>query len=228
MREIRLPEGLHVGHAVRPPPWPVRLPYPAKYELGVVFWHAFVRVSTPNVARPPLTINMKGHGRLKGDHNRIYQTYLLSYLLFRSSLPYFSNPMCCSSTTSAACEDVLAGLSSLGQTKVRLPWRGPTRTSVRWSLAGEPGDPGLTAPGSGLTTLRGGAARSSSAWLLAPERRQHKYQNISLLERSNNTIWLNLYKKNQNLPNLACDLLEDICCTGPGSHQRASISPLAM
>jgi hypothetical protein len=75
MREIRLPEGLHVGHAVRPP-------YPAKYELGVVFLHAFVRVSTPNVARPPLTINMKGHGRLKGDHNRIYQTYLLSYLLF--------------------------------------------------------------------------------------------------------------------------------------------------
>jgi hypothetical protein len=37
---------------------------------------------------------------------------------------------------------------------------------VHWSLAGESGDPGLTA-------LRRGAARSSSACLLTPERRQH-------------------------------------------------------
>jgi hypothetical protein len=79
-------------------------------------------------------------------HNRICQTYLLSYLPFRSSLPYFSNPMCYFSTTSMAWEDVLAGLSSLGQTKVRLPRRGPSRTSVRWSLTGEPGDLVLTAP----------------------------------------------------------------------------------
>jgi hypothetical protein len=128
------------------PPGPVRPPYPAKYELGVVFWHAFVRVSTPNGARPPLPINIKGHGRLKDypQSNLLNLSFIV--FTFSFSLPYFSNPMCCSSTTSAAWEGVLAGLPSLGQTKVRLPRRGPSRVSVRWSLAGEPGDPGLTAP----------------------------------------------------------------------------------
>jgi hypothetical protein len=61
MKEIWLPEGLHVGHAVRPL-------YPTKYELGVVFWHGFVRVWTPNGAGPPLSVNIKVHGRLKEDH----------------------------------------------------------------------------------------------------------------------------------------------------------------
>jgi hypothetical protein len=122
MREIRLPEGLHVGHAVRPPPGPIRPPYLAKYELGVVFWHVFVRVSTPKGVRPPLPINIKGHGRLKGI-SAIESIKLIFYRIYLSVplYPTFSNPMCCSSTTSAPWEDVLAGLPSLGQTKVRLP-----------------------------------------------------------------------------------------------------------
>jgi hypothetical protein len=79
MRELQLPEGLHVGHAVRPPPGPVRPPYPAKYELVVVFWHAFVRVSTPDGARPPLPINIKGHGRLKDPQSNLSN---LSFIVF--------------------------------------------------------------------------------------------------------------------------------------------------
>jgi hypothetical protein len=43
-------------------------PYPANYELGVVFWHAFIKLLTPNGARPPLPVNIKGQGRLKEDH----------------------------------------------------------------------------------------------------------------------------------------------------------------
>jgi hypothetical protein len=41
--------------------------------------------------------------------------------------------MFCSSTTSAAWEDILAGVPSLGQPKVCLPWRGLSRARVRWS-----------------------------------------------------------------------------------------------
>jgi hypothetical protein len=70
-----------------------------------------------------------------------------------------------SSTTYMAWEYILAGLLSLGQPKVCLPQRGPSPAGIRWFLAGEPGD-------SGLTALRGGAARSFSACLLAPKRRQ--------------------------------------------------------
>jgi hypothetical protein len=132
MREIWISEGLHVGHAVRPP-------YPTKYELGVVFWYAFVRVSTPNGARPPLPINIKGNGRLKGYHNRIYPCRIYPF-------PLLFQPHVYSSTTSAAWEDILASLPSLGQPKVRLTRRGPSRVGVRWFLAGEPGDPGLTTP----------------------------------------------------------------------------------
>jgi hypothetical protein len=69
--------------------------------------------------------------------------------------------MSCSSTTSAAREDVIAGLPSLGQPKVCLPRQGPSRVGVRWFLAGESGDPGRPSLQRSLTALRGGAARSS-------------------------------------------------------------------
>jgi hypothetical protein len=54
--------------------------------------------------------------------------------------------MFCSSATSAAQEDVLTSLPSLGQPKVRLPRPGPSQAGIRWFLANKPGDPGLTAP----------------------------------------------------------------------------------
>jgi hypothetical protein len=59
------------------------------------------------------------------------------------SLAYFSDPSCCFPTTSAASEDVLAGLPKLGQPKVRLTWGSPS-VGVRWSSAGEPSDTSLT------------------------------------------------------------------------------------
>jgi hypothetical protein len=90
MREIWLTEGLHVGRAVTA--------LPCQNWLGVVFLHVFGMVSIPNGVRPP-PININGHGRLKGDHNRIYH---LHFYLFTFLSLYFSNPMFCSSTTSVA------------------------------------------------------------------------------------------------------------------------------
>jgi hypothetical protein len=75
-----------------------------------------------------ILIDVKGHGRLKGDHNRIYQ---LHFYLFTFLSLYFSDLMFCSSTTSVAWENVLAGLPSLGQPKVRLSRRGPSRAGGR-------------------------------------------------------------------------------------------------
>jgi hypothetical protein len=67
----------------------VRPPYPAKYELEVVFWHAFVRVSTPNWERPPLPINITCHGRLKGYPQSNLPITLLSFYL---SFPLIFQP----------------------------------------------------------------------------------------------------------------------------------------
>jgi hypothetical protein len=125
-------------------PGPVRSPYPAKNVSGVVFWHAFVRVSTPNGARPPLPINIKGHGRLKGYHNRIYQTYLLSYLHFRSSLPYFSNP---TMMFFLHLHDVWRCPSWPAEPRTTLrapPRRDPARATSVGLLPDLPGDTGLT------------------------------------------------------------------------------------
>jgi len=52
--------------------------------------------------------------------------------------------MCCSSVVSMAWGGALAGLSRLGQSNVRLPWRGPSRVSVHWTFVGLPGKTGLT------------------------------------------------------------------------------------
>jgi len=51
--------------------------------------------------------------------------------------------MCCSYLVSMAWGGALAGLPSLVQPKVRLPWRSPFRASVRWIFVGLSGETGL-------------------------------------------------------------------------------------
>ena len=76
---------------------------------------------------------------MKGEPNRTNQIHLsLSFFTFLPRYPTFPTSTCCSSLVSMVFEDALAGLPSLGQTKVRLPRRGPSWVGVRWILVGLP------------------------------------------------------------------------------------------
>ena len=87
----------------------------------------------------PYPINIKGHGRLRTQPNRIYQKHIF-YLFSFSLYPTFPTSTCCSSLVSMVFEDALAGLPSLGQPYTCLPRRGPSRASVRRIVVVLPGD----------------------------------------------------------------------------------------
>ena len=103
--------------------------YPARNLVYKSVNRISCRVSLPH------PINIKGHGRLKGQSNRTNQIHL-SFIVFTFSLYLtFPTSTCCSSLISMAFEDALAGLPSLGQPYTCLPRRGPSRASVRRIVA---------------------------------------------------------------------------------------------
>jgi len=95
---------------------------------------------------PTLPINIKGFGRLSIIQSIKYNLPFILSLLFVSPTQLSPNPNWCSSLVSATFEDILGGLPTLGQPKVRLPWWGPSRVSVRRSPAICPAQTGLTGP----------------------------------------------------------------------------------
>jgi hypothetical protein len=82
-----------------------------------VFDMEFVSFTTPNGARLPYPINIKGHGQL----STIQSTKKHFFILFSlTSLPYFSNPNFGSSFVLTAIEGIFPSLSMLGQPDPRL------------------------------------------------------------------------------------------------------------
>lgn len=114
----------------------------------------FVRVSTPNRARPSLPVNIKG----PIDQKQINPLFLLlTFFLFAITFP---SPSCCSFFVSTASEDVLGGLLILEQPKVHLPLRVPPGQAFDDFFAGLAGETSRTGHHTGLTGLCKGVARS--------------------------------------------------------------------
>jgi hypothetical protein len=86
-------EDLHVTEAVRPRPIGGYTASSCLNRLGVVIQHDFVRVLTPNGARPPLHININGHDRfcLIQPIKYIYSlSFCLYFHLFALNFPIYN------------------------------------------------------------------------------------------------------------------------------------------
>ena len=107
-----------------------------------------IKVSTPNEARPPLHINIKGHDRLKRSNPiESIKSIYLSHFYFSFSLPYFSNPIWYSSLVSMVRgrPNWPAESTTIQYAQMRLPDEvPPERTSIKIFI-GLPSETNLTA-----------------------------------------------------------------------------------
>jgi hypothetical protein len=112
-------------------------------------------------AKPPPSYKYKGPRPIEGIQSIKYNTIYL----FNSQTLISSNLItCCSSFVSTVTKGVLGGcLPTLEQAKVRLPRRGPSRTSVCWIFIGIPTKSEVLVSKIGSSGFRRGAERSPSA-----------------------------------------------------------------
>jgi hypothetical protein len=94
------------------------------------------------MARPPLPINIKGHGRLKGSTIEFINYTIIFLPFFPFTFP-----------THVLFLYYLYGMRGRPSwppeprtTQGAPALTGPSRAGIRWFLAGQPGNPGLTAP----------------------------------------------------------------------------------
>ena len=117
--------------------WPTGLTGPSsiRVQLGILIDLDLVIGFLVGQVHPPYKYKGPRPIRVSNRSN----TNLFIFFTF-----YFPISICYSSLVSMAFEDALAGLPSLGQPKVRLPWQGPSRASVHWIFVGLPDKTGLT------------------------------------------------------------------------------------